>query len=60
MTIAEVRLRIKAHFDREDREWMRTAQLAAWVGQMFGSKITAHKLLGIPEPFDVNRFLGHG
>jgi len=37
---------LDAHYDAADREWQRTAQLAAWVAAMFGSKVTANDLLG--------------
>ena len=42
-TPREVVWRIEGLRERDDREWQRTAQLAAWV---FGSKVTADQLLG--------------
>ena len=45
-TPREVVWRIEGLRDREDRDWQRTAQLAAWVFGMVGSKVTANKLLG--------------
>jgi len=45
-TPREVVWRIEGLRDREERDWQRTAQLAAWVFGMVGSKVTANQLLG--------------
>lgn len=57
-TPREIQWRIEAVDRQRDLEWMQTAQLATWVLQSFGAKVTAHKLLGKPEPFDLKSFIG--
>jgi hypothetical protein len=52
---AEWQMRALAHAD--DREWLRTAQLAAWVLNSLGAKVSAHRLLGKPEPLNVKALL---
>ena len=45
-TPREVVWRIEGLTDTDNRAWQRTAQLAAWVFGMVGSKVTADQLLG--------------
>lgn len=49
-TPREVQWRIDAFETRGDEEWERTATLAAWVLNAIGTKVSANKLLGKPEP----------
>ena len=57
LTPREVQWRLDALDRRDDDAWQRTAQLAAWVFQALGSKVSANKLLGKDETADVARAL---
>jgi len=50
-TPREVQWRIDAMEERIDEDWQRIAQLASWVLTSIGTKVSANKLLGKPEPF---------
>jgi hypothetical protein len=50
-TPREVQWRIDARERQDDDDWQRTAQLASWVLTSIGTKVSANKLLGKPEPF---------
>lgn len=45
-TPREVGWRIEGLNEADEREWRRTAQLAAWVANMLGAAVTADALLG--------------
>lgn len=45
-TPREVVWRLEGLNERDEREWQRTAQLAAWVFNGFGGRVTAAQLLG--------------
>lgn len=45
-TPQEVIWRMEGLGRNEEAEWMRTAQLAAWICGAMGVKVTAQKLLG--------------